>query len=84
MSTNNPVWEKQATKVLDVRPILADGGEPFEVIMNTAAPLTSGQTLLIIAPFEPVPLYRTLGARGFTPQSQMVNPGEWWVLFTRA
>lgn len=77
-------WQAQATKTLDVRPILADGGEPFVLIMETAAPLRSGDSLLLTAPFEPVPLYEALGERGFTHQTQKVSAGEWWVLFTRS
>ena len=77
-------WQAQATEKLDVRPILADGGEPFVLIMNTAASLQSGDSLLLTAPFEPVPLYEALAARGFTHQTQEVSAGEWWILFTRA
>lgn len=84
MSERTATWQEQATKILDVRPILADGGEPFVLIMETATPLRSGETLLLIAPFEPVPLYQAMGERGFTHETHSVNAGEWWVLFTRA
>jgi hypothetical protein len=77
-------WQAQATKILDVRPILADGGEPFVLIMETAAPLQAGETLLLTAPFEPVPLYHALAERGFTHQTEGVSAGEWWILFTRS
>jgi uncharacterized protein (DUF2249 family) len=77
-------WQAQATKTLDVRPILADGGEPFVLIMETAAPLQAGETLLLTAPFEPVPLYQALAERGFAHQTEAVGAGEWWVLFTRS
>lgn len=77
-------WQAQATKTLDVRPILADGGEPFVLIMETAAPLSAGESLLLTAPFEPMPLYAALAARGFTHQTVAVSAGEWWVLFTHA
>ena len=50
--------------MLDVRPILAEGGESFVMIMETAMPLKTGETLLLIAPFEPVPLYQALGEPG--------------------
>ncbi len=77
-------WRAQATKTLDVRPILADGGEPFVLIMETALPLHTGETLLVIAPFEPAPLYAALGERGFVHETHAVSAGEWWVLFTLA
>lgn len=76
-------WQAQATKALDVRPILADGGEPFVLILETAVPLSAGESLLLIAPFEPVPLYAALAERGFTHQTEAVRADEWWVLFTR-
>jgi len=77
-------WQMQATKTLDVRPILANGGEPFVLILETATLLRAGDSLLLTAPFEPVPLYAALAARGFTHRTESVNTGEWWVLFTRS
>jgi len=81
MTERTTAWQERATKFLDVRPILADGGEPFVLIMETAAPLKSGEILLLVAPFEPVPLYQALGERGFTHETHSVDAGEWWVLF---
>lgn len=83
MIKKNVAWQAQATKILDVRPVLAEGGEPFVMIMETAEQLKKGETLLLLAPFEPVPLYQALGERGFTHETYMVSVGEWWVLFTR-
>jgi uncharacterized protein (DUF2249 family) len=84
MSETLQAWQAQATKTLDVRLILADGGEPFVLIMETAAPLRAGESLLLTAPFEPVPLYAALAQRGFARQTEEVNAGEWWILFTRS
>ncbi len=68
---------------LDVRPDLARGDEPFVKIMEAAAATGPGQSLVIIAPFEPVPLYGVLGAQGFTYQTECVALDEWIVRFTR-
>ncbi|HLG62357.1 MAG TPA: DUF2249 domain-containing protein [Ktedonosporobacter sp.] len=84
MIKKSVAWQEQAMKILDVRPVLAEGGEPFVMIMETAEQLKKGETLLLIAPFEPVPLYQVLGERGFTHETSIVSVGEWWVLFTRA
>jgi uncharacterized protein (DUF2249 family) len=84
MTESTTDWQLQATKRLDVRPILAEGGEPFALILETAAPLKTGETLLLIAPFEPVPLYQVLFERGFSHETRFMGAGEWWVLFTRA
>ena len=75
---------KRAAAVLDVRPTLADGGEPFIEIMEAAERTPAGQSLVIIAPFEPAPLYGALGARGFSHETHCVSASEWVVRFTRA
>ncbi|MFQ5534223.1 MAG: DUF1858 domain-containing protein, partial [Sphingomonadales bacterium] len=42
--------------VLDVRMLLARGGEPLGDIMRAAAPVPVGGALVIEAPFDPAPL----------------------------
>lgn len=74
-------WKADARIVLDVRPDLANGGEPFVRIMEAASTIQSGETLVIIAPFEPVPLYDVLAARGFTHETVKIAPDEWVVRF---
>ncbi len=73
---------EQANIVLDVRPELAQGGEPFVRIMEAAYAIQPGGTLVIIAPFEPVPLYDVLGTRGFSHETKKVAADEWIVEFT--
>jgi uncharacterized protein (DUF2249 family) len=68
---------------LDVRPDLERGDEPFARIMEAAATIAPGQQLIIIAPFEPVPLYAVLLGQGFTPQTTRHSADEWAVTFTR-
>lgn len=86
MQANDQIveWKAGATSVLDVRPTLAGGGEPFVEIMEAAEGIPPGQSLIIVAPFEPAPLYSALGARGFTHETRCVTAGEWVVRFTRA
>ena len=74
----------QAHTVLDVRPELEQGGEPFVSIMEAASAIKPGGTLVIIAPFEPVPLYDVLGAHGFSHETEKVAADEWIVQFTRS
>lgn len=66
---------------LDVRPVLARGEEPFELIMSTAAQVSPGGVLALTAPFEPVPLYPVMRKRGFSSSSEFRGPGEWVVTF---
>lgn len=69
---------------LDVRPILAAGGEPFGKIMETVAALGSDEGLRLLAPFRPVPLFQALGSKGFSHEAREIGDGDWEVLFRRA
>jgi uncharacterized protein (DUF2249 family) len=71
------------TITLDVREDIRAGREPFSAIMAAVAKLTPRQDLLIIAPFEPQPLFQVLAARGFRHSSQQTDTGDFQVLFTR-
>jgi uncharacterized protein (DUF2249 family) len=77
-------WIATAAVALDVRPTLAEGGEPFVAIMEAAATVQGGQSLVIVAPFEPAPLYGALGAQGFGHEAQRLADDEWVIRFTRA
>lgn len=77
-------WKAQANTLLDVRPELEQGGEPFVRIMEATIGIEPGGTLVIIAPFEPVPLYAVLEARGFSHETEKVATDEWVVQFTRS
>jgi uncharacterized protein (DUF2249 family) len=72
----------QSYATLDVRPILRAGGEPFAAIMQSVATLKPGQGLRLLATFEPVPLFKVLGAKGFAHNARRLNEGDWEVLFT--
>ena len=68
---------------VDARPIIAAGDEPFETIMSAAASLTDGEDLVILAPFEPVPLEGVLSSQGFTYEAEDLGGGDWQVTFRR-
>ena len=68
---------------VDVREDIRHGREPFSKIMNAAAALQKDEQLLVIAPFEPVPLFRVLEKQGFRHTSQPAAAGTWEVRFTR-
>lgn len=69
---------------LDVRPILRDGGEPFEQIMATVAALRPDQGLRLLATFKPTPLLHVLGSQGYAHAVREIDHGDWEVLFTPA
>ncbi|MBU6399632.1 MAG: DUF2249 domain-containing protein [Verrucomicrobia bacterium] len=73
----------QQIVTLDVREDLRLGREPFSKIMGAVAQLKPDQALLLIAPFEPAPLYGVLGRQGFTHESKAVGNGDWEILFRR-
>jgi uncharacterized protein (DUF2249 family) len=71
------------TVKLDVREDIRNGREPFGKVMQTVARLKDSEQLLLIAPFEPAPLYAVLAQQGFSRQSKPTATGDWEVLFTR-
>ena len=65
----------------DARPLFAAGRPPLPAILNAINRLQPGQPLRLIAPFQPLPLYELLRARGFTPEPSEREDGAWEVLF---
>lgn len=68
---------------LDTRPIFARGDTPCQAIDDATARLIPGQPLILIAPFEPTPLYAKLGKQGFTHQAKQRSDGTWQVEFIK-
>jgi uncharacterized protein (DUF2249 family) len=71
------------TVTVDVRDDIRSGREPFSKIMNAAAAMQTDESLLVIAPFEPVPLFRVMEKQGFAHMGQATTSGDWEILFTR-
>ncbi len=67
--------------VIDVRPTLAAGGDPYDEIMSASEALLPGQALVVVNSFEPFPLYDRLGARGFEHRIERLPDGDWRVIF---
>jgi len=79
-------WAVDITRrasVVDARPILARGDEPFEAIMAAAHEVAPGDVLVVYAPFEPVPLEGVLGDSGFAFVADQLEGGDWRVTFLR-
>ncbi|WP_195210429.1 DUF2249 domain-containing protein [Actinomarinicola tropica] len=70
--------------VIDARPILAAGDEPFQAIMEAASRVGQDEILVVWAPFEPVPLEGVLAEQGFRFVADEVAPGDWRVCFLRS
>lgn len=69
--------------IVDVRPIIADGVEPFPMLMSAVEALGDGEEFIVIAPFEPVPLEGVLSSQGFEYVAVELGAGDWQVTFTR-
>lgn len=67
---------------LDVRDEINQGREPFGKIMTTVAQLRPDEKLLLVAPFEPLPLFSVLAKKGYSHASKQLESGDWEVLFT--
>jgi uncharacterized protein (DUF2249 family) len=68
---------------VDARPIIAAGGEPFDTIMSAVSNLADGEELVVLAPFEPVPLEGVLSSQGFSYETKDLGGGDWQVTFRR-
>lgn len=68
---------------VDVRDDIRAGREPFQRIMATVKALAPDETLVLRAPFEPVPLYAVLGAAGFRHWTERLAVDDWRVWFHR-
>ena len=73
----------QSTITLDAREDIRNGREPLAKIIAAISHLEPGQGLLLIAPFEPVPLIFLLAKQNFTHKTKTNAAGDWEILFTR-
>lgn len=76
--------ESRKVRTLDVRALIADGQEPFPVIMTAIAGLPAGGTLLLVSPFLPAPLIEKLQSEGFTARPERRTDGSWQTRFVRS
>lgn len=72
------------TLIVDVREDIRAGREPFSKIMAAVAALKPGTDLLLLAPFEPEPLFHVLARQGFTHAAEKIADGDWQVRFSRS
>jgi uncharacterized protein (DUF2249 family) len=68
---------------LDVREDLRLKKEPFDKIMGAVKQLEEGQSFILHAPFNPVPLHKVLGRKGFDYNSQKIDKKHWKVIYTK-
>lgn len=67
--------------VVDVRPLVSQRRPPLPAITHALSDLKPGQTLQVIAPFEPLPLYEFMRERGYSHRTEHLSDGSWVILF---
>ena len=72
----------QQFRELDVRPILRNGGEPFQAIMSVVSTLMPGEGFKLFATFRPQPLFAVMASRGFDHEVVEIEGGDFEVRFT--
>lgn len=77
---NQPPVKEKTEKILDVRPIIDSGTDPFKTIMKTVKEMNDEQMLHLINSFEPVPLYSVMETKGFKHAAEK-NGDEWHIWF---
>lgn len=70
-------------RIVDARPVIAGGGEPFGAIMDAASSTVAGEVLVVYAPFDPVPLEEVLTKQGFEHVAEQIDSESWRVRFVR-
>src|SRR5258708_669663 len=72
------------TITLDVREDIRAGREPFSKIIAAVCRLEAGAKLVLVAPFEPKPLFHVLAKQGFRHECRQMATGDWQVQFWRS
>lgn len=65
--------EKDQLVELDVRPVIASGNDPLNIITEKVKTIKVGEVLKIINIFEPVPLMKLLEKQGFEVYADVIN-----------
>jgi uncharacterized protein (DUF2249 family) len=68
---------------IDVRPLLAQGTDPFAAIRDRIDKLPVATGLTVIAPFLPAPLIELLRSEGYATRVEHRADGGWAVSFWR-
>ncbi|MCC7519702.1 MAG: DUF2249 domain-containing protein [Verrucomicrobiae bacterium] len=70
-----------SARVLDIRPWVRKGQSPCGPVNKALAALAPSQELVLLAPFEPRPLYAVMRNAGYGFESQRLSDGGWRIRF---
>lgn len=69
--------------LFDLRPLLTQGIDPLQTVVERARAVGAGGALLLVAPFNPLPLRRVLAQMGFSSTALRQGDGEWRISLLR-
>lgn len=69
-------------KTLDIRDDFRSGQHPFHKIQNALGQVGPGESLRLLVPFEPVPLFQVAAGKGLGHTSKQTPEGHWEVVFS--
>ncbi|MFB6344196.1 MAG: DUF2249 domain-containing protein [bacterium] len=81
--TDPSLLQCSRVNVLDVRPVLEKGKEPFDSIQHSLSSLSEASTLVIVAPFEPRPLKKYVERQNYDLFYDEVSPQMHWLAVYR-
>ncbi len=67
---------------LDVRPDFRAGQHPCDKIQNALGNVGANETLRLLVPFEPLPLYEVAARKGLGHRAKSTPEGDWEVFFS--
>ncbi len=67
---------------LDVRPDFRSGQHPCDKIQNALGNVGANETLRLLVPFEPLPLYEVAARKGLRHRAKSTPEGDWEVFFS--
>ncbi len=73
----------QRILTLDVRADFRSGLHPCDKIQNALSRVDHGETLRLLVPFEPLPLFEVAQSKGLGHEARQTPEGDWEVLFSR-
>lgn len=75
--------ENEHVVTLDVREDLKLKKEPFDKIMGVVKQLKEGQVFELHAPFNPLPLHKVMGGKGFEYEAEKIDKRHWKVIYRK-
>ena len=73
----------QRILTLDVRADFRSGLHPCDKIQSALSRVNDGETLRLLVPFEPLPLFEVAQSKGLGHEARQTPEGDWEVLFSR-